>query len=54
MPKLIETVVMIILFGIGLVSITGCNDKSKQSGEKSEQEKIIQETGSTNKKLSNR
>ena len=54
MPKLIETVVMIMLFGIGLISITGCNDKPKQSGEETEQQMIIGETESTNKKLSNR
>ncbi len=54
MQKLIETIVMIMLFGIGLISITGCDDKPKKLEKKTEQQMIIQETESTNKKLSNR
>lgn len=55
MLKLIGIVITVVISGVGFIVMQGCNDKSEKGApEKTEKQMIIQETESTNKKLSNR
>ena len=50
MPKLVGIIVIIVMVGVGFFLVS-CSDKPE---EKIEKQLIIQETESTNSKLSNR
>lgn len=54
MPQLIGVIVIVVLLGVGIIIMSASNEPSEVEFVKTEKMMIMQETESTNRKLSNR